>query len=74
MFGLDVKQPGFHGGGAPQSPQKACQPKHQFPLDEVCEALNISEDTPVIHCDVRDQDSSMQALITLVKHLLSSLG
>ncbi|MCX4810876.1 MULTISPECIES: ATP/GTP-binding protein [unclassified Streptomyces] len=48
--------------------------KHQFPLDEVCEALNIAEETPVIHCDVRDQDSSMQALITLVKHLLSSLG
>jgi uncharacterized protein len=48
--------------------------RSRFALSEVCEALDIAEDTPVIDCDVRDQDSSMQALITLVKHLLSSLG
>lgn len=45
-----------------------------YPLDEVREALNLSAETPIVHCDVRDQDSSAQALITLVKHLMSILG
>jgi signal recognition particle receptor subunit beta len=45
-----------------------------YPLDEVREALNLSEDTPIVNCDVRDQQSSAQALITLVKHLMSILG
>lgn len=45
-----------------------------YPLDEVREALNLSEETPVVRCDVRDQGSSAQALITLVKHLMTTLG
>ncbi|MFF7446531.1 MULTISPECIES: ATP/GTP-binding protein [unclassified Streptomyces] len=45
-----------------------------YPLDEVREALNLTAETPIVHCDVRDQDSSAQALITLVKHLMSILG
>ncbi|MEU9605904.1 ATP/GTP-binding protein [Streptomyces sp. NPDC048057] len=45
-----------------------------YPLDEVREALNLSADTPVVTCDVRDQQSSAQALITLVNHLLSLIG
>ncbi|MFE0424344.1 ATP/GTP-binding protein [Streptomyces sp. NPDC058953] len=45
-----------------------------YPLDEVREALNLSADTPVVACDVRDERSSAQALITLVNHLLSLLG
>ncbi|MEW1546279.1 GTP-binding protein [Streptomyces tsukubensis] len=44
-----------------------------YPLEEVREALNLSADTPVVACDVRDQRSSAQALITLVNHLLSLL-
>jgi signal recognition particle receptor subunit beta len=42
-----------------------------YPLDEVREALNLSADTPVVRCDVRDQQSAAQALITLVEHLLT---
>ncbi|KDQ67915.1 GTP-binding protein [Streptomyces halstedii] len=45
-----------------------------YPLDEVREALNLSEETPVVPCDVRDEQSSAQALITLVTHLMSQLG
>ncbi|MFJ8228725.1 GTP-binding protein [Streptomyces sp. NPDC094448] len=44
-----------------------------YPLEEVREALNLSAETPVVACDVRDQRSSAQALITLVNHLLSLL-
>ncbi|MFJ7268759.1 GTP-binding protein [Streptomyces sp. NPDC099050] len=45
-----------------------------YPLDEVHEALNLTPETPVVECDVRDENSSARALITLVKHLMSQLG
>jgi signal recognition particle receptor subunit beta len=45
-----------------------------FPLSEVREALNVSQETPVVACDVRDRNSAGQALITLVQHLLTRLG
>lgn len=45
-----------------------------YPLDEVRDALNLSNATPVVKCDVRDENSSAQALITLAKHLMSLLG
>ncbi|MFJ4688832.1 GTP-binding protein [Streptomyces sp. NPDC091377] len=45
-----------------------------YPLDEVREALNLPPDTPVVYCDVRDEQSSAQALIALVKHLMSILA
>ncbi|MGW1542046.1 GTP-binding protein [Streptomyces sp. NPDC002309] len=45
-----------------------------YPIAEVREALNLSDETPIIHCDVRSQDSAAQSLITLVKHLMSILG
>ncbi|MGW2637041.1 GTP-binding protein [Streptomyces sp. NPDC001348] len=41
-----------------------------FDAEEIREALDLLPDTPVIHCDARDQQSSAQALITLVRHLL----
>ncbi|MGW2749021.1 GTP-binding protein [Streptomyces sp. NPDC001450] len=44
-----------------------------YPLAEIRDALNLSDRTPVVACDVRDQQSSAQALITLVHHLLSLL-
>ena len=37
---------------------------------EVREALDLLPDTPVVHCDARDQQSSAKALIALVRHLL----
>ncbi|MFF4015000.1 ATP/GTP-binding protein [Streptomyces sp. NPDC001843] len=42
----------------------------RFDAEEIREALDLLPDTPVIHCDARDQQSSAQALITLVRHLL----
>jgi signal recognition particle receptor subunit beta len=45
-----------------------------YPMDEVREALNLSDETPVVSCDVREQSSAVQALITLVTHLQSRLG
>ncbi|MGW2825570.1 GTP-binding protein [Streptomyces sp. NPDC001443] len=33
------------------------------------EALDLLDDTPVVTCDARDERSSAQALITLVRHL-----
>lgn len=45
-----------------------------YPLDEIREALNLAADTPVVKCNVRDQNSSAQALITLVQHLMSLIG
>ncbi|MFF0200854.1 ATP/GTP-binding protein [Streptomyces sp. NPDC005017] len=34
------------------------------------EALDLLDDTPVVSCDARDEQSSAQALITLVRYLL----
>ncbi|MFI7387324.1 GTP-binding protein [Streptomyces sp. NPDC049813] len=45
-----------------------------YPLDEIHEALNLSPETPVVRCDVRDEQSAAQALITLVQHLMSLLA
>ncbi|WP_445529786.1 GTP-binding protein [Streptomyces cyslabdanicus] len=45
-----------------------------YPLAEVREALNLSAQTPVVTCDVRDENSAAQALITLVHHLLSLIS
>ncbi|WP_016908573.1 GTP-binding protein [Streptomyces xiaopingdaonensis] len=45
-----------------------------YPLEEVREALALSDDTPVVPCDVRDEKAAAQALITLVNHLLSLLS
>lgn len=38
--------------------------------DEVREALQLSQDVPVVVCDARDRDSAKQTLITLVEHAL----
>lgn len=45
-----------------------------YALDEVREALNVPQETPVVTCDVRDRASAGNALITLVQHLLTRLG
>ncbi|MEU6354740.1 ATP/GTP-binding protein [Streptomyces sp. NPDC047072] len=42
----------------------------QFDEAEIREALDLLPDTPVVYCDARDQRSSAQALIALVRHLL----
>lgn len=42
-----------------------------YAADEVREALNLPDDVPVVPCDVRDQASSANTLITFVEYLLS---
>ena len=43
-------------------------PGAQHGLDEVREALTLSEGVPLIDCDARDRESSKQVLIALVSH------
>jgi signal recognition particle receptor subunit beta len=42
---------------------------HRPALDEVREALSLSDDVPLIECDARRRDSSKAVLLTLVEHL-----
>lgn len=44
---------------------------YDYPLAEVREALSLPASTPVVRCDVRDRRSVTDALVTLVRHLLS---
>ena len=39
-------------------------------LDDVREAMAVSEQLPVVSCDARDRESVKQALITLVQHAM----
>ncbi|GLY88310.1 GTP-binding protein [Actinoallomurus iriomotensis] len=39
--------------------------------EDIREALDLSEDIPLIDCDARDRQSSKKVLITLVNHLYS---
>ncbi|MGV4927439.1 ATP/GTP-binding protein (plasmid) [Streptomyces sp. BHT-5-2] len=47
-------------------------PEHA--LDEIREALDLLPETPVVNCDARDQKSSADCLITLVRYLQSRLN
>ncbi|MDL5202058.1 ATP/GTP-binding protein [Streptomyces sp. ALI-76-A] len=44
--------------------------QQHFDEAEIREALDLLPDTPVVYCDARDQRSSANALIALVRHLL----
>lgn len=44
-------------------------PGRQHGLDEVREALTLSEGVPLTDCDARDRESSKQVLIALVSHV-----
>ncbi|MCX4832310.1 ATP/GTP-binding protein [Streptomyces sp. NBC_00006] len=46
----------------------------EYALKEVHEALNLHPETPIVRCDVRDERSSAEALITLVQHLMTQLA
>ncbi|MER5256552.1 ATP/GTP-binding protein [Streptomyces sp. NPDC002855] len=39
------------------------------PVEEIRDALDIPEHTPVVACDARDRESSRDVLIALVRHL-----
>ncbi|WP_411144348.1 GTP-binding protein [Streptomyces sp. x-80] len=47
-------------------------PSHS--LDEIREALDLLPETPVVNCDARDQRSSADSLIVLVRYLQSRLN
>lgn len=49
-------------------------PSVHYEADEIREALDLLPDTPVVHCDARDVASSAEALMELVRHLLSRTG
>ncbi|MEU1598291.1 ATP/GTP-binding protein [Streptomyces sp. NPDC005708] len=46
-------------------------PDVQYDEAEIREALDLLPDTPVSYCDARHRESSANALITLVQHLLA---
>lgn len=41
-----------------------------YPLEEVREALDIGETTPIVRCDARDREASRTVLINLIQHLM----
>ncbi|MDH2390901.1 ATP/GTP-binding protein [Streptomyces sp. HNM0663] len=43
-------------------------------LDEIREALDLLDETPLVRCDARDRASSARALIELVEYLQSRTG
>ncbi|MGW2027347.1 GTP-binding protein [Streptomyces decoyicus] len=47
-------------------------PSHS--LDEIREALDLLPETPVVNCDARDQRSSADSLIALVRYLQSRVN
>ncbi|MGW7170260.1 GTP-binding protein [Streptomyces sp. NPDC054884] len=57
-YGLDYAIAVNHFDGAPPRDENALR-----------EALDLLDDTPVVTCDARDERSSADALITLVRHL-----
>ncbi|HEX6356518.1 GTP-binding protein [Actinophytocola sp.] len=42
----------------------------RYGADQLREALDLLPDTPIVHCDARNKESSAQALIKLVEHAL----
>ncbi|MFI2436104.1 GTP-binding protein [Streptomyces sp. NPDC018693] len=58
QYGLDYAIAVNHFDGAPLRDESALR-----------EALDLLDDTPVVTCDARDERSSADALITLVRHL-----
>ncbi|MDL4775506.1 MULTISPECIES: GTP-binding protein [Thermomonosporaceae] len=44
---------------------------YAYTSDEIRDALDLSEDTPVVLCDVRDRKSGKDVLTLLVRHVLT---
>jgi signal recognition particle receptor subunit beta len=42
----------------------------RYDLERLREALDLLPDTPIVHCDARNKESSANALINLVEHAL----
>ncbi|MFB7637090.1 ATP/GTP-binding protein [Streptomyces sp. NPDC056149] len=43
----------------------------QYDVDSLRDALDLHPDTPLVLCDARDRDQSVDALIALVRHVLA---
>ncbi len=59
QYGLDYAIAVNHFDGSPLRDERALR-----------EALDLLDDTPVVVCDARDERSSAEALITLVRYLM----
>ncbi|WP_017604784.1 GTP-binding protein [Nocardiopsis alkaliphila] len=43
-------------------------PEMAYGVEELRDALDLTPDVPVVHCDARDRNSVIKVLVTLVKH------
>ncbi|WP_256640156.1 GTP-binding protein [Streptomyces murinus] len=43
---------------------------HRYPEEQLRESLDLAPDTPLVECDARDRNSSVDALLALVEHLI----
>jgi uncharacterized protein len=42
----------------------------RYPVEEVRDALDIDPHVPIVHCDVRERESSKKILVALLEHLM----
>ncbi|RRQ80022.1 ATP-binding protein [Streptomyces griseofuscus] len=42
----------------------------RYPAEQLRESLDLAPDTPLVECDARDRNSSVDALLALVEHLI----
>ena len=43
----------------------------RYAIDEVCDALGVAPDTPLVECDARNKDSVKMVLLTLLESLVA---
>ncbi|WP_431951809.1 GTP-binding protein [Nocardia lijiangensis] len=46
----------------------------RYTIDEVRDALDLDQETPVMMCDARNRESAKNVLLTLVQHLIELAG
>ncbi|MCY9785402.1 ATP/GTP-binding protein [Nocardiopsis sp. EMB25] len=46
-------------------------PEAAYTVDELRDALDLTPDVPIVHCDARDRQSVVGVLVTLVKHAMA---
>ncbi|WP_116244788.1 ATP/GTP-binding protein [Nocardiopsis sp. FIRDI 009] len=46
-------------------------PEAAYTVEELRDALDLTPDVPIVHCDARDRQSVVGVLVTLVKHAMA---
>ncbi|OLT28117.1 ATP-binding protein [Nocardiopsis sp. CNR-923] len=46
-------------------------PEASYTAEELRDALDLTPDVPIVHCDARDRQSVVTVLVTLVKHAMA---